>query len=63
MTAPATWKPINQYLAKRTREEFFRQSAFLGKTRMLVDWSDRGKNTGNSDQVIDDLAAGYNDRQ
>jgi hypothetical protein len=51
---------INQYLAQRTREEFFRHSAFLGRTRILVEWSDRGKNTGNSDQVIDDLAAGYN---
>ena len=50
---------INQYLARKTREEFFRQSAFLGRTRILVEWSDRGKNTGNSDQVIDDLAAGY----
>ena len=50
---------INQYLAQRTREEFFRQSAFLGRTRILVEWSDRNKNTGNSDQVIDDLAAGY----
>jgi hypothetical protein len=51
---------INHYLAKKTRAEFFRQSAFMGKTRILVEWSDRSKNTGNSDQVIDDLAAGYN---
>jgi hypothetical protein len=50
---------INKYLAARTREEFFRQSAFLGKTRVLAYWSDRGKNTGNSDQVIDDLGPGY----
>lgn len=51
---------INEYLSKRTRAEFFRQSAFMGKLRTLVDWGDRGKNTGNSDQVIDDLAEGYN---
>ena len=48
---------INRYLARKTREEFFRQSAFLGRMRILVEWSDRSKNTGNSDQVIDDLAA------
>lgn len=51
---------INEYLSKRTRAEFFRESAFLGRMRTLVDWGDRGKNTGNSDQVIDDLAQGYN---
>ncbi len=51
---------INQYLAGKTRQEFFRQSAFMGNLRTLVDWGDRGKNTSNSDQVIDDLAQGYN---
>ena len=50
---------INLYLAGKTREEFFRQSAFLGRTRMLSAWDDRSKNTGNGDQVIDDLAPGY----
>lgn len=52
-------EPINKYLTGKTREDFFRQSAFLGRTRILVAWSDRSKNTGNNDQVIDDLAAGY----
>jgi uncharacterized protein DUF1549/uncharacterized protein DUF1553 len=51
---------INEYLAGKTRQEFFRQSAFMGNVRTLVEWSDRSKNTGNSDQVIDDLAKGYN---
>src|SRR5262249_9051172 len=37
-------EPINKYLAGKTREDFFRQSAFLGKTRVLAYWSDRGKN-------------------
>src|SRR5262245_6153852 len=50
---------INEYLAGKTRQEFFRQSAFMGNVRTLVEWSDRSKNTGNSDQVIDDLAKGY----
>jgi len=51
---------INGYLASKTRAEFFRESAFMGKLRTLVDWGDRGKNTGNSDQVIDDGGPGYN---
>jgi hypothetical protein len=51
---------INEYLAGKTRQEFFRQSAFMGNVRTLVEWSDRSKNTANSDQVIDDLANGYN---
>jgi hypothetical protein len=52
-------EPINKYLAAKKRDDFFAQSAFLGKTRVLAYWSDRGKNTGNSDQVIDDLGPGY----
>jgi hypothetical protein len=52
-------EPINAYLAERTREEFFQMSAFFGNYRSLTWWNDRGKNTGNDDQVIDDLGPGY----
>ncbi|MBI4474496.1 MAG: DUF1553 domain-containing protein [Acidobacteria bacterium] len=52
-------EPINQYLAGKTREEFFRQSAFIGKTRAITLWDDRGKNTTNGDQVVDDMSPGY----
>jgi hypothetical protein len=50
---------INEYLAGKTREEFFRQSAFMGKTRAITLWDDRGKNTTNGDQVVDDMSPGY----
>lgn len=51
---------VNLYMSERTREEFAKQSAFFGKFRSLTYWSDRSKNTGNDDQVVDDLAPGYN---
>jgi len=53
-------EPINAYLAARTRVEFYQMSAFFGNMRSLTWWNDRGKNTGNDDQVIDDLGPGYN---
>ena len=52
-------EPINVYLSERTRHEFYRMSAFFGKMRSLTWWNDRGKNTGNDDQVIDDFGPGY----
>lgn len=51
---------VNTYLANKTREEFYRNSAFFGKLRTFTYWSDRSKNTGNDDQVVDDLGQGYN---
>src|SRR5215831_17414315 len=51
---------INDYLAAKERADFARESAFMGNLRTVVHWGDRGKNTSNDDQVIDDLAAGYN---
>lgn len=50
---------INQYLASRKREDFYRESAFMGQTRMVTLWDDRGKNTTNGDQVIDNVGPGY----
>jgi len=52
-------EPINEYLAGKTRAEFASQSAFMGKARMITVWDDRGKNTTNGDQVVDDLGQGY----
>ena len=52
-------EPINVYLSERTRQQFYQMSAFFGKMRSLTWWNDRGKNTGNDDQVIDDLGPGY----
>jgi hypothetical protein len=49
---------VNLYLSKRKREEFYRTSAFLGKTRIIGNWSDRIKNVF-QDFHVDDLAKGY----
>lgn len=49
---------VNLYLSRRKREEFYRQSAFLGKTRIIGNWSDRIKNV-DRDLQFDDLAKGY----
>lgn len=49
---------VNLYLSRRKREEFYRTSAFLGKTRMIGNWNDRIKNVF-QDLHIDDLAKGY----
>lgn len=49
---------VNSWLTNRTREEFYRQSAFLGRTRMITTWDDRSKNVV-VDLIVDDLAKGY----
>ena len=51
-------EPLNRWLSERTREEFYRQSAFLGDTRLITTWDDRSKNVV-VDLVVDDLAKGY----
>jgi hypothetical protein len=51
-------EPINGYLAERTRNEFFRMSAFFGKTRLIGNWNDKSKNV-DRDLQVDDLAKGY----
>lgn len=51
-------EPINGYLAARTRAEFFRMSAFFGKTRLIGNWNDKSKNV-DRDLQVDDLAKGY----
>jgi len=51
-------EPLNQWLSERTREEFYRQSAFLGNARLITTWNDRSKNVV-VDLLVDDLAKGY----
>ena len=51
-------EPLNEWLSKRTREEFYRQSAFLGDARLITSWDDRSKNVV-VDLLVDDLAKGY----
>jgi len=50
---------VNLYLSQRKRTDFYGMAAFFGKTRMVSWWDDRSKNTGNAEQVIDDLGKGY----
>lgn len=51
-------EPVNSWLTKKTRADFYRHSAFFGKTRMITTWDDRSKNVV-VDLVVDDLAKGY----
>ncbi len=51
-------EPLNRWLSERTREEFYRHSAFLGTTRLITTWDDRSKNVV-VDLLVDDLARGY----
>jgi hypothetical protein len=51
---------INLYLTTKKRSDFYQQSAFFGKTRNIATWSDRSKMPSSAQDVIDDLAEGYN---
>lgn len=51
-------EPLNEWLSARTREEFYRQSAFFGNARLITSWDDRSKNVV-VDLLVDDLAKGY----
>lgn len=51
-------EPLNEWLSERTREEFYRQSAFFGNARLITSWDDRSKNVV-VDLLVDDLAKGY----
>jgi len=48
---------VNLYLTKQTREDFFRQAAFFGKTRMLMNWENGFQ--ANTEYVVDDVEPGY----
>ena len=51
---------INLYLTTKKRSDFHQQAAFFGKTRNIATWSDRSKMPSSAQDVIDDLAPGYN---
>jgi len=51
-------EPVSSWLTKKTRADFYRHSAFFGKTRMITTWDDRSKNVV-VDLIVDDLAKGY----
>ncbi|MCY4187580.1 MAG: DUF1549 domain-containing protein [Bryobacterales bacterium] len=48
---------VNLYLAGLTREDFFRQAAFFGKTRMIMNWENGIQ--ANTEYTVDDIEPGY----
>ena len=48
---------VNVYLAGKTREDFFRQAAFFGKTRMIMNWENGFQ--ANTEYTVDDVEPGY----
>ena len=48
---------VNVWLSQRTREQFFQNASFLGRTRYLMYW-ENGRTLSN-EFLIDDHAAGY----
>jgi len=51
---------INLFLTTKKRKDFHQQAAFFGKTRNVATWSDRSKMPSSAQDIIDDLAPGYN---
>jgi hypothetical protein len=51
---------VNVFLTKKTREDFFRQAGFFGKTRQIMNWENGAQ--ANQEYTVDDLAPGYDTR-
>ena len=51
---------INLYLSRKTRTDFAREAAFLGRMRVIIGWSDRVLNVADDNTIYDDLGPGYN---
>jgi hypothetical protein len=54
---------INLYLSRKTRTDFAREAAFLGRMRVIIGWSDRVLNVADENTIYDDLGPGYNTGQ
>ena len=48
---------VDLYLTGKTREDFFRQAAFFGKTRMIMNWENGFQ--ANTEYTVDDVEPGY----
>lgn len=48
---------VNLFLTGKRREDFFRQAAFYGKTRQIMNWEDGYQ--ANTEYTVDDVAPGY----
>ena len=48
---------VNLFLTGKTREDFFRQAAFFGRTRMIMNWENGFQ--ANTEYTVDDVEPGY----
>ncbi|MBI3279018.1 MAG: DUF1553 domain-containing protein [Acidobacteria bacterium] len=48
---------VNLFLAGKTRQQFFQQAAFFGKTRQIMNWENGSQ--ANTEYTVDDLGPGY----
>ena len=48
---------VNLFLTSKTRENFYQQASFFGKTRMLMNWENGFQ--ANTEYVVDDVEPGY----
>ncbi len=48
---------VNLYLTGKSREDFFRQAAFFGRTRMIMNWENGFQ--ANTEYTVDDVEPGY----
>jgi hypothetical protein len=48
---------VNLFLARTTREQFFQQAAFYGRTRQIMNWENGYQ--ANTEYTVDDLGPGY----
>ncbi|HTM49935.1 MAG TPA: DUF1553 domain-containing protein [Bryobacteraceae bacterium] len=48
---------VNLFLTGKTREQFFQQASFYGKTRQIMNWENGYQ--ANTEYTVDDVAPGY----
>jgi hypothetical protein len=48
---------VNVFFSRKTREEFFQQASFYGKTRMVMNWENGFQ--ANTEYTVDDVEPGY----
>ena len=48
---------VNVFFSRKTREEFFQQASFFGRTRMVMNWENGFQ--ANSEYTVDDVEPGY----
>jgi sugar lactone lactonase YvrE len=48
---------VNLFLARTTREQFFQQAAFYGRTRQIMNWENGYQ--ANTEYTVDDVGPGY----